>query len=75
MAQSPGAEGRDDDSKASKTVASPAPAMDAKRDSYGSSPGGVKGLATMSEPKLAPLRELKPLSSKPLPSISSGAAR
>lgn len=32
------------------------------------------GLAPVSEPKLAPLRELKPLSSKPLPSIGAGNA-
>lgn len=33
---------------------------------------GVSGTGITSEPKLAPLRELKGLSSKPLPSIGGG---
>lgn len=44
---------------------------DSKRGA-GEPGSGVKGsLTALSEPKLAPLRELKPLSSKPLPSIGS----
>ena len=51
---------------------------DAKRTSsrpvHTSSPStyGVSGTGITSEPKLAPLRELKGLSSKPLPSIGGG---